>query len=152
MIVPELATFLVIGASRLRLPPAFTVRLPVPEAWAFVSFSVPPPTVRLLKLLVAESVTVPTPLVVRFLPAPATLQVKIRPKVGELFVHVWLAALPRLTTNWPLVAERIAVKVVSPTTSAFTTMPVPADTPLVPVALMNNWLVKLVAVLPAEMK
>ena len=35
-------------------------------------------TVRLLKLLVAESVTVPTPLVVRFLPAPATLLWKIR--------------------------------------------------------------------------
>ena len=152
VIVPELATLFVIDASRFRLPPLFTVRLPVPDDCALVNFSVPAPTVRLLKVFVADSVTVPAPLVVRFLPAPATLQLKISAYVGELLVHVWLAVLPRLTCSTALVAERIAVNVVSPTTSALTRMPVPAETPFVPVAWIVNWLVRFVAVPPAETK
>jgi hypothetical protein len=72
VIVPELATLFESVVSRLRLPPLLTVRLPVPDDCGFVSRHVPLPTVRLLKVLVAESVTVPPPLVVRFLPSRTT--------------------------------------------------------------------------------
>lgn len=72
-IVPELATSFESEASTLRVALPFTVRLPLPDAWAPVSRRVPASIVRLLNVFDPLNVAVPLP-TLTIEPAPSTRQ------------------------------------------------------------------------------
>ena len=131
----------VTAASTLSVPAAPTVTPPVESPLELVTRTVPAETLRLLNELAPPNTIVPGPLVVSP-KAPDTGPFKT--SEYDVLLLVQVCALARATAAEPTLPTLLPVPPVpppnlpnpmSPVMEALSRMPVPADTPLVPVAL-----------------